>query len=162
MILKKKILGNAEASIQNPCGEFHVYKHINPDSNECVYIGSGLEHRRASLCRRSVEHTIWLEDILQGKALKEVVHTLFVFDNKGEARKKEAELIAELKPKFNKYHNPDWSFSEDYKSHMSKIRKGHKLSEETKRKMSEAKSGKNNPAYSHGRDIGKKESKWNR
>ena len=127
---------------------YYVYAHKHPQSNDYVYIGSGKERRIFSK-QRSVDHIIWLEDILVLHNVKDIMETLEVFGTKEEAHAYEIKLIQEHKPKFNKHHNPEWTYTDEQKETMSKgamgkkgTRLGVKLTEETKEKMSKAKKGK--------------------
>ena len=127
---------------------YYVYAHKHPMSEDIVYIGSGKERRIFSK-QRSVDHIIWLEDILVTHNVKDIMETLEVFGTKEEAHAYEIKLIAEHKPQFNKHHNPEWTYTNEQKETMSKgamgkkgTRLGVKLTEETKEKMSKAKKGK--------------------
>ena len=127
---------------------YYVYAHKHPMSEDIVYIGSGIE-RRVFSKQRSVDHIIWLEDILVTHNVKDIMETLEVFGTKEEAHAYEIKLIEEHKPKFNKHHNPEWTYTDEQKETMSKgamgkkgTRLGVKLTEETKEKMSKAKKGK--------------------
>ena len=127
---------------------YYVYAHKHPMSEDIVYIGSGKERRIFSK-QRSVDHLIWLEDLLLTYNASDIIKTMKVFETKEEAHAHEIELIAEHKPEFNKHHNPEWTYTDEQKETMSKgamgkkgTRLGVKLTEETKEKMSKAKKGK--------------------
>ena len=127
---------------------YYVYAHKHPNSSEIVYIGSGKERRIFSK-QRNIDHIIWLEDILLVHNVKDIMETLEVFGTKEEAHAYEIKLIEEHKPKFNKHHNPDWTYTDEQKKKYSESAMGKKgtrlgavTSEETKKKQSEAKKGK--------------------
>ena len=127
---------------------YYVYAHKHPMSDDIVYIGSGKE-RRVFSKQRSVDHIIWLEDMLVAHNVKDIIETLEVFGTKEEAYDYEKKLIAEHKPQFNKNFNPEWTYTDEQKKKYSEsamgkkgTRTGVKLTEETKEKMSNAKKGK--------------------
>ncbi len=127
---------------------YYVYAHKHPMSEDIVYIGSGKERRIFSK-QRSVDHIIWLEDMLVAHNVKDIMQTMEVFGTKEEAHAYEIKLIAEHKPQFNKHHNPEWTYTDEQKKNMSESAMGKKgtrlgavTSEETKKKQSKAMKGK--------------------
>ena len=88
----------------------YIYRHI--DGEEVVYIGVGTGARAfysLQMGHRSKEHSDWMEDKYnQGIIPVEFIATGLT---KEEAKETEKELIAKHRPRFNKQHNPDHSFS---------------------------------------------------
>jgi len=95
---------------------FYVYAHT--EGNEIVYIGKG-NGCRAYRVRygcggrgSNPDHLAWKErQILNGKLPHEWVSFLFTGLIEQEALELERSAIAQHKPRFNKAHNPDYSFS---------------------------------------------------
>lgn len=87
---------------------YYWYKHIDPDTKECVYVGHG-SGGRAWQCGsshsplRSKDHCQWADDLLdRGITPDEWVDIGDRGLSKDEAREIEHDLIHKLRPKFNR------------------------------------------------------------
>ncbi len=87
--------------------KYYWYKHVDPDTQEVVYVGHG-SGGRAWQCGsshsplRSKEHCKWADDLLErGITPDEWVEIGDRGISKEEAKETELQLIHELKPKFN-------------------------------------------------------------
>ena len=125
---------------------WYVYKHTRLDTNEPFYIGIGnkKDFGRAYEFKQSKRNVIWWKIFLKTDIQVEIV-----FENltKDEAASKEKELI-------KKYGRKD--LNEGSLCNMTDGGDGtfnHKISEETRKKISESKIGSKNPQF------GKKQSK---
>jgi hypothetical protein len=88
--------------------KYYWYKHVDPDTQEVVYVGHG-SGGRAWQCGsshsplRSKEHCKWADELLErGVTPDEWVEIGDRGISKEEAKETELQLIHELKPKFNK------------------------------------------------------------
>lgn len=92
----------------NEYQKFYVYQHFDVDTGDVVYIGVGRSCRAFRSCgsgHRSEEHKLWLEDKYnRGKIPVEFLAYGLTREKAFELEKK---YIQELKPEFNKMHNPD-------------------------------------------------------
>ena len=131
--------------------EYTVYIHKNL-KNDKYYVGctklnpkerwqNGLGYQKQPKMWSDIQNSDWNKDWCHG--------ILGKFDNKDDALKYEAFLIAMLDSANNGYNTSLYG-SGDFKHH--------KHSEGTKKKMSEAKSGENNPFYGkcHTEEVKKK------
>jgi len=102
--------------MQEKVNKYYVYLHTEGD--EVVYVGKGCGCRAyrvsygTSGSNTNQAHQAWKHEQLDAGLLPhdwvsfEAIHL-----TEGEALAIEAELIKELKPRFNRIHNPDHSFS---------------------------------------------------
>ncbi|MBU6231650.1 hypothetical protein KGP36_03195 [Patescibacteria group bacterium] len=84
--------------------KYYIYKHIDPFTGECVYVGQG-SGGRAWVCSgaRSEEHSKWMSDLLSlGITPDKWVEIVDSNTSKKEVQKIEHNLIHKLEPKFNK------------------------------------------------------------
>lgn len=117
--------------------KYIVYGHKHPMAkDEWVYIGHG-KRKRAFTLQRAVDHIIWFEDMLRDYTLQELVTVFCEFNTKEEALAYEVELIKKYQPKFNNFH------TDEYVS----PHKGRELSEEWRKKLSDAKIGEKNHRF---------------
>ena len=91
---------------------FYVYFHVDPDSGEIVYVGSGTKERawtaRASN-RHNEAHLTWLQRMeTRGFTPDQYVSVVYRNSDKRAVLDKERELIEELKPEFNQTLNKWW------------------------------------------------------
>lgn len=98
----------------------YVYKHIDPRNDECVYVGRGSGQRAwmmrnsgigARYGHRSSEHYAWFRELeVLGYHLGQIVSILKHQLSPEEVKYWEKILIEDCRPRFNKMHNPDYSF----------------------------------------------------
>lgn len=92
---------------------FYVYFHVDPATDEVVYVGSGTKERAWTIResnRSNEQHLDWLLKLeTEGRTPDEHVHIAHKFRTKREALDKEAELIEELNPRFNRTLDRSWA-----------------------------------------------------
>ena len=89
---------------------FYVYRHIDPESKEILYVGIG-QYDRAWCVRgnnRNKDHVNCLKELfLKGYTLTDIVQITDNMLSKQQAMKLEAEQVDLHRPKFNKLLNKD-------------------------------------------------------
>jgi len=106
---------------------YYVYKHIEPVTNEVLYIGSGSKdrawHYRVSMSRNS-EHTEYLNALTEdGYIPSDWVEIVAKCLSKKEAVKLEKELIIAYQPPFN-IHKGEGSMIDKDMLEVAKVLKG--------------------------------------
>ena len=85
----------------------YVYVHVDPDTEDVVYIGVGKNSRAyASHNVRSPEHLAWMNS-LHNEGVN-FVEFIAIGLSSGEALNMEREMIQDLCPRFNKGLNPEY------------------------------------------------------
>lgn len=128
----------------------YVYSHSL--NGEIFYIGVGSRIRTSSFCHRNEKWHNFVKDLKDDV----VVNIMLKTRNRKEGFDYEREMIIKHKPYANYYDgtpsgykNPMYGkkHTKEAIERMSEVKKGKKLSAETKRKMSEARKGENAPMY---------------
>ncbi len=87
---------------------YYVYKHIDPDNGELLYVGMGTGSRAwasgtSSGSSRSNEHAAWISDRYEeGYTMSDITLVIETLLNKEQALSIELNLIKEFKPRFNR------------------------------------------------------------
>ena len=93
--------------------QYYVYKHIDPETLEVLYVGMGYGPRAYTTNSsgdrgdRSKEHALRLHQLMnEGYVPEEWVEFIIRNCRIETARRVEQDMIEDLKPKFNKRHGP--------------------------------------------------------
>lgn len=93
----------AKTKGENPFKTYYVYHHINPETEEIVYIGIGTRDRAWQYQNRQDDHKQWLDRLFnEGFTLDAIVEVQETNISKDMALAIELESINRIKPKFNR------------------------------------------------------------
>ena len=130
--------------------DFYVYEHWRPDINVCFYVGKGRGRRARVMYRRSDHHNR-IQQKLRDLGMQVEVRITHQGLSEMEALRLEVEIIAQygLNRLVNLTGGGDGLqgkyVSDETRRRMSEAHKGHVVSAETRRKIAEANFGKKKP-----------------
>ena len=108
---------------------FYVYFHVDPETGDIVYVGSGTKERAWTTResnRNNVDHHNWLlQKETEGYTPDDYVQIVFKARSKREVLDKESTFIEDLKPVFNKTLSKWWwclALSEDQLAQAKELR----------------------------------------